>query len=470
MLLLGNSSARAASISDVLPSVIRTKIGRYPPWSCPHATSPPRQLRHEHRHKLVPARHLAQLSPLVVLRRISLEFMSRRQLEKLRQHGIIVGHGSGSPMIWLLLANSIITSQDDSEPLPLTLCGTAMIMDAESLPTGEIAMKTEKYPSYKRAPSDELKNLLRPGRFLAPLLIHGSHNNHDLHFRSGNKVQIYRGLTSLLELHLKMNNQVTLTAHETYTGQECSGALFTTWKIDDHGFEKALDEYLNNVKVHGRHTKGEGDVQTRWARVAEYQHHLWKSPPWIPFDREARLDYSLVPDLKKEMALRDESPGEIDQLAVDPKGNLVLLELKDSGSKSIDDAPCQILNYIKEWHYSFRGSKIRNQIQKLIDARKELGLTPDNIPQLGGGIRAAICFGNYRHSSPPRTPEEPPTSRVKCDYHKALDVANSKLPSGIPPIETWKFDENGPFQVVRSIPRRPSATPGESRRQLGDVS
>ncbi len=335
-------------------------------------------------------------------------------------------------------------------------------------------MTTVKYARYERAPSDELKNLLRPGKFLAPLLIRGNHNNLDLHFRPGDNVKIYRGLTSLLELHLKRNNQVTLTAHETYKNQECSGELFTTWEIDDHRFEKVLDGYLNNVKVDERHTKGEGDVQTRWERVAEYQHHLWKFHPWIPFDREARLDYSLALDLKKEMDLRDGNPrGKIDQLAVDPKGNLVLLELKDSGSKdlkSIYYAPHQILEYIKEWHYAFGGSEIRNQIQKLIDARKELGLTPDNVPQLGGGIRAAICFGNYRHSNPPRTPEEPPMFEVKRRYHEALDDANSKLPSGVPPIETWKLDEKGPYQVVRSIHRRPSATPGESRRQPGDVS
>ena len=329
-------------------------------------------------------------------------------------------------------------------------------------------MTTEKSPKYERAPSDELKNLLRPGRFLAPLLIRGSHNNHDLHFRPDDSVQIYRGLTSLLKLRFKGNNLVTLTADESYIGQECSGSLFTTWKIDDHGFEKALDKYLNNVEVKKQWTDGEGDVQRLWAQVAEYQYHLWKSSPWIPFDREAKLGYSSVPDLKREMALRGiNQGGKIDQLAVDPKGNLVLLELKDSGSK-IDDAPCQILNYIKEWHYVFRGSKIRNQIQKLIDARKELGLTPDNIPQLGGGIRAAICFGNYRHSSPPRMPEEPPTSEVKRLYHEALDKANLNLPPGVPPIETWKLDKEGPKQVVRSIPRRPSATQGESRRQPGD--
>ena len=136
-------------------------------------------------------------------------------------------------------------------------------------------MTTEKSPKYERAPSDELKNLLRPGRFLAPLLIRGSHNNHDLHFRRDDSVQIYRGLTSFLKLRFsKGNNLVTLTADESYIGQECSGSLFTTWKIDDHGFEKALDEYLNNVEVKKQWTDGEGDVQRRWAQVAEYQYHL----------------------------------------------------------------------------------------------------------------------------------------------------------------------------------------------------
>ena len=53
----------------------------------------PRQLRHRHRHELVPARHAAQLAALVVPFREGLELMSRHQLEKLRENRAIVGHG-----------------------------------------------------------------------------------------------------------------------------------------------------------------------------------------------------------------------------------------------------------------------------------------------------------------------------------------------------------------------------------------
>ena len=63
-------------------------------------------------------------------------------------------------------------------------------------------MTTEKSPSYNRAPSDELKNLLRPGGFLAPLLDLPSRNDF-LHFRPKDHVKIYRGLTNLVDLHFK---------------------------------------------------------------------------------------------------------------------------------------------------------------------------------------------------------------------------------------------------------------------------
>lgn len=307
-------------------------------------------------------------------------------------------------------------------------------------------MTTEKSPSYNRAPSDELKNLLRPGGFLAPLLDLPSRNDF-VHFRPKDHVKIYRGLTSLVDLHFKKrDNQVTLTAHETYTEQECSGALFREWRIEEHGFEGALYEYLNKVVVNEeRWTKGEGEVQRRWARVAEYRYDLWKFHPWTPFDRE--------------IVLKEQKPRkEIDQIAVDPKGNLVILELKDSGG-DIKDAPYQILEYTHEWCDALVRSEVRDQMQKLIDVRKELGLMPDNVPLLTGGIRAAICFGNYRHSDPPRPTEEPPTSGYKRLYYenlddanKHLDDANKRLPRGVPPIETWKLDEKGPYQIVRSTP------------------
>ena len=163
-------------------------------------------------------------------------------------------------------------------------------------------MTTEKYPSYNRAPSDELKNLLRPGGFLAPLLDLPSRNDF-VHFRPNDHVHIYRGLTSLVDLDFsKRDSQVTPKADKKY--KEGFGSLFREWRVEEHGFEEVLYEYLNNVKPREQHINKEGEVQRRWERVAEYRYDLWKCHPWIPFDREAVLDYSSVPDLKKEASSR----------------------------------------------------------------------------------------------------------------------------------------------------------------------
>ena len=51
------------------------------------------ELRHRHRHELVPARHAAQLPALVVPFREGFELMSRHQLEKLRENRAMVDNG-----------------------------------------------------------------------------------------------------------------------------------------------------------------------------------------------------------------------------------------------------------------------------------------------------------------------------------------------------------------------------------------
>ena len=58
----------------------------------------------------------------------------------------------------------------------------------------------------------------------------------------------------------------------------------------------------------------------------------------------------------------------LDQLAVDPAGNLVLLELKDaSGSSSeVYYAPFQLLQNAWEWHQALNG--VRRSLQDLLDA------------------------------------------------------------------------------------------------------
>ena len=126
---------------------------------------------------------------------------------------------------------------------------------------------------------------------------------------------------------------------------------------------------------------------------------------------------------------------EVDQLAVDLEGRLVIAELKDAsaGSASVFYTPIQLLHYLWEWHNALE--PVRSGLQALIDARLELGLAPHQIPRLTGGIRAAICF---RHDNR--------KDQVRVRYDKVLSVVNRYLPPYVSDIETWAF-ENQPFQV-----------------------
>ena len=129
------------------------------------------------------------------------------------------------------------------------------------------------------------------------------------------------------------------------------------------------------MTVGERQTK-EGSIQARWSRV---------SAPWVVFDKEAQLAYPSklararllseafrpsveaarnelhllaqsrrsLPNRRDRWAMppKGKTRLKIDQLAVDPAGNLVLLEIKDaSGSASgVYYAPFQLLQNVWEW-------------------------------------------------------------------------------------------------------------------------
>ena len=216
-------------------------------------------------------------------------------------------------------------------------------------------------------------------------------------------------------------------------------------------FRQALDAYLDSVKVSKRHTGAEGAVQSMWSRV---------TCPWVPFDREAVLSYGAAkeagpPKFKEVGQARSELEaiaksrkwampravgGEIDQLAVDPEGRLVIAELKDASASpaSVFYTPFQLLHYVWEWHNALES--VRSGLQDLIDARVELGLTPNPVPRLTGGLRAAVCFGRDGRSE-----------EVKDRYDRVLEVVNRHLPPLVAPIETWAFEER-PTKVQPCVP------------------
>lgn len=274
---------------------------------------------------------------------------------------------------------------------------------------------------YDRAPSPELRELLMPKGPLSWLAELNKRRiggrEFDVHFRSGDEVHVYHGGTRLLRVkRLKRPaGYVTLMASDGYKKQPCAERLFRRWRIDDPKLHEAAEVYLRDVKIGPRWTKGEGAIQMVWSRVRE---------PWIPFDREAVLGNWFAM--------------EVDQLAVDSDGRLVLIELKDASSSNVDQAPFQIREYLQKWYYALAGNLVLiGQVQALLDARVKMGLTPQGIPDLTGGLRGAVCFGADARSD-----------EVKHRYGMVLDIVNDLLPPGVGPIETWAVTENSPHQLA----------------------
>ena len=259
---------------------------------------------------------------------------------------------------------------------------------------------------HSRVRARTLIRLLSRGGLLEPLVgLNGRTVNGlelDVHLRVNDTVQVYCGLTGVLNVRRNNNGTVSVSAHRTYSMQDCASTILRRWhthEVDE--FRRALDTYLGSVKVNKRHTAGEGAVQTLWSRLTH---------PWIPFDREAVPGYRSLKEssearrfAKVESArteLEDIAESyqwaqpptagrKLDQFAVYPKGQLVLVELKDTsgGTASVFYTPIQLLHYVWEWHNALQS--VRSGLQDLIDTRVELGMTP-NPPRLTGGIRAAV--------------------------------------------------------------------------------
>ena len=191
-------------------------------------------------------------------------------------------------------------------------------------------------------------------------------------------------------------------------------------------------------------------MQSAWAAV---------SSPWIPFDREAVIGYPdgaargsgrqfeaekearrAVATLAAEAAWAALPEGkvaaELDQLAVDPLGRLVLIELKDSAASadSVYYAPLQLLQYIYEWSSAL--SELREGLDRLLQARTELGLTPRAAPPLLGGLRPVIAFGADRRSA-----------EVRRRFEAVRAVVNRHLPESASAIEVWVMEGGLPTRL-----------------------
>ena len=290
---------------------------------------------------------------------------------------------------------------------------------------------------YDRAPSPQLLRLLRPKGLLAPLLSLGDENTGgvglDVHFRRNDEMHVYCGMTRLITAQALWGGDVKLTAHRTYTAQACAQGLFRTWRAGEPGLGSVLTSYLRGVKVGPRWTKAEGAIQMQWSRVRK---------PWVPIDREVVLAHQVeaaaLPEVRAaHTALTAVARGsrwaappaggtELDQLAIDTRGRLVLIELKVASKSSADlyYAPLQLLHYVWIWHDAF--DDVRDGVQALIDARVDAGLMP-RVRRLGDGMRAVVGFGRDV-----RSPE------VKRRYGGVLKIVNRHLPRGVGDVELWE--------------------------------
>ena len=321
-----------------------------------------------------------------------------------------------------------------------------------------MAMQENEWPDFDRAPIDPLKKLctdglLRPVMRLNGLAV-GRKAALDVHFR-GSEIHVYCGHARVFRIRLLQQEREVEVEMGRADGQSATDRRAAD--ADPSDLEDALNRHLRSVNVDGI-VKGEGILQARWAGLG---HGDEAGRPWTTIDREVQLSYpdkdvrakaeeridlavsparrtiNEIANRPPRWRLPPDTGGRLDQLAVDEDGNLVLVEIKDAGSGSdLYYAPLQVLRYVHLWHVSLRRLALWERVRALVDARRACLLTP-NIPSLSGGIRAAVCFGSFGDK-----PSEP-SEEVKRRFYEVMGVVNAHVPHGVPPIETWKYDEHG---------------------------
>ena len=322
--------------------------------------------------------------------------------------------------------------------------------------------------SYKRAPSKELLELLVGDGDLSWLIDLGKEKiagyHHDVHFR-GKEIHVYRDGARVVKAEWFTSlKKVDVSADKKYMNETCVEGFFGRHEVGDTlsgGFKDKLKCYLDKVDIASNQKGKEGAVQTKWSRL--------EMCPWTPLDRECRLSHQSMTykeeveeriakdvdgalrELKKiyrdhdnlKGAARWAKPaiagGQIDQLAVDDEGRLVLLELKDGSknNKEIYYAPFQLLQYVWRWHNALQESpSLLCDLQELIRARQQVCLISSDVLDLTGCIKPAIGFGC-----------DIPTAETKNRYKKVLEIVNCYLPPDVPHIETWAWKDGRPCKL-----------------------
>ncbi len=236
-----------------------------------------------------------------------------------------------------------------------------------------------------------------------------------------------------------------------FTPDKGSAGTRVTWHVDSPELPAAVRSYLQHLVVDSRWTDREADVQMRWAQIAG-------PTPWTYLDREAVLGYAAgesppqapLQEAWDQLRARERGPwpastasvreggwqaSELDQIAIDPQGDLVLIELKFclAPAAFIYGAPLQLLEYVCAWNDALAKGPVLHQLQQLIDAKAELGLLPRGLPPLSGRLRSVVAFGAWLR----------PGAELHRKFWATVRVANRFLPACVPPIEVWSLEEDG---------------------------
>jgi len=261
---------------------------------------------------------------------------------------------------------------------------------------------------YKRALSPNiLKALLPKGvlRFLVSDLPSNDPYALDIQLREKDKLFYYHGTTSLLTIKLKDvggNIKIKATADEAYSKRAEYKELMRTWvQAEDDKLRKAFLAYLPsaidaaNPKCYSKGTEGywQNRLCIDWGRRA------LPREKFIIIDRECAIGS----DSKEEMdkfyhalhkpyaeirtrlqtnepkvfgKVREKSFGdELDMLALDEQGNLVVIELKyGSNLSGIYWGPLQVLVYRDAFENKL--AEIGRDIMELVAQKISLGLLP----------------------------------------------------------------------------------------------
>lgn len=230
----------------------------------------------------------------------------------------------------------------------------------------------------------------------------------DLQLRENDTAMLYCGLSRLVVAKYHAVGEqgfVRLSAHRTYRDQTCAKNLFRDWRVGEDGLAHALEHYLRTVNVSSRHTGREGGVQAAWMAVTE---------PWHPLDREAVLGDSRPLSKQAQSCIEEaftairrharienwvqpdapKAANEVDQLAVDTCGRLVVVELKHATGTGFYYAPWQVLRYAWEWAEAV--DDVCSEIEDLIMSKQSLGLLSTEISSFQPKLRVAGSMGRKR--------------------------------------------------------------------------